>query len=305
MNRRVLWKLSVKTSGQTEETVAEILAARFGQLASIYSDIESGETTVSIYLQTKPAWSKPARSRLAAALSDFQGPGLTPASPEITLTRLRPENWAESWKRHFKPLEIGRKLLIQPSWTRRRSKPGQATVVLDPGMSFGTGQHPTTSFCLRELARLRKPDQEQSFLDLGTGSGILAICAAKLGYEPVHALDLDPDSITVARANARLNKVSHRISFERQDLSVMPGHSRSQYSVVCANLISNLLLAQREKILARLRRGGFLVVAGILKLEFSQVRAAYEEAGLRLVRSCVDREWRSGCFGWRIFDLKT
>src|SRR5439155_618396 len=82
-------------------------------------------------------------------------------------------------------------LLIKPSWSRRRARRGQAVVILDPGLSFGTGQHPTTVFCLRELARLRKPGERQAFLDIGTGSGILAVAAAKLGYSPVCASEFD------------------------------------------------------------------------------------------------------------------
>ena len=122
----------------------------------------------------------------------------------------------------------------------------------------------------------RRPGEAQSCLDVGTGSGILAIAAAKLGYGPVDALDCDPESIRVARANARRNGVSARIRFLRQDLTRLPRRSARKYSVVCANLVSSLLLAERERILARLRADGVLVVAGILKTEFAQVQTAFD-----------------------------
>jgi ribosomal protein L11 methyltransferase len=297
MNHRVLWKLCVANSQEAQEPVAELLEARFGEPASIYTDLAKGETTVTAYLHTRPDWSKAARARLSQALKEIERDlNSSVARSKLTLTRLRSEDWAESWKRHFKPLEIGTRLLIKPSWSRRRAKRGQVTVVLDPGLSFGTGQHPTTSFCLRELARHRRADRAQSLLDIGTGSGILAISAAKLGYQPVNAIDLDRDAIRVACANARLNEVFAKIRFQRQDLTRLTGHSLTKYSVICANVTSGLLLIQRQRILGQLQKGGILILAGILKTEFDRVQAEYQAAGLRLVGSRTEREWRSGSF---------
>ena len=172
-------------------------------------------------------------------------------------------------------------------------------VVLDPGLSFGTGRHPTTAFCLRQLVARRRWGEAQSFLDVGTGSGILAIAAARLGYRPVDALDCDPESIRIARANGHRNGVSARIRFLRQDLAMLPRRNVRKYSVVCANLVSSLLVAERERILARLHAEGTLIVAGILKTEYEQVRNAFEGAGLRLTVSRTQNEWRSGAFAWR------
>jgi ribosomal protein L11 methyltransferase len=169
-------------------------------------------------------------------------------------------------------------------------------VVLDPGLSFGTGQHPTTAFCLEQLVARRSSKERQSLLDLGTGSGILAIAAAKLGYKPISALDFDAEAVRVARVNARRNRVADRIRFSRRDLTRMPRRAGRTYAVVCANLLADLLLAERERILARLQPVGLLVLAGILKTEFAAVQAAYEAAGLRLVASRAEKEWRSGGF---------
>jgi ribosomal protein L11 methyltransferase len=189
-------------------------------------------------------------------------------------------------------------LLIKPSWSRRRPRKGQSVVVLDPGLSFGTGQHPTTGFCLRQLAARRKPAARQSFLDIGTGSGILAIAAAKLGYEPVEAFDFDAEAVRIARENAAKNQVSAGIRLRRQDVTKLPLRSAGKYSVICANLIANLLLSERGRLLARLPEDGVLVLAGILKTEFRQVQRAFESAGLRLVASRTEHEWRSGAFIW-------
>ena len=176
----------------------------------------------------------------------------------MLLRKLRRENWAESWKRHFKPMEIGGALLIKPGWSRRRARPGQRVVRLDPGLSFGTGHHATTSFCLEQLAACRRPGAGQSFLDIGTGSGILAIAAAKLGYFPVQAFDSDP-AVHPGQPRQRPKKPRQdRVRPRRQDLARLPVRSRRRWDVICANLTADLLAGQAGKIRARLKPGGQL-----------------------------------------------
>jgi ribosomal protein L11 methyltransferase len=188
--------------------------------------------------------------------------------------------------------------LIKPGWSKRRPRRNQAVVVLDPGLSFGTGQHPTTAFCLGEIVK-RCSRAGQSFLDLGTGSGILAIAAAKLGCSPVRALDFDPEAVRVARANTRINRVRQKLKITRGDVGKLPVHRRRRYDLVCANLTSNLLIAERRRIMAQLNRGGTLVLAGVLKAEFTRVQKAFEGLGLKLVSSRAEKEWRSGSFDFR------
>jgi len=292
MKRGPLWKISTLTTPPNEESVAELLSTYLGQPASSYTDLKTCKSTVTVYLRTKPSLTKSADKALVAALKRLP----EPSRVKLRITRLREQDWANSWRRHFKPLEIGKSLLIRPGWSRRRPKSGQAVVTLDPGMTFGTGQHPTTAFCLSELVRLRDPNRKQSVLDVGTGSGILSICAAKLGYGPVHGLDVDSLSVKIARANARQNGVGATIQFACQDFSRKPRRSAKPYSVVCANLIANLLLSETDRLLGNVADGGQLVVAGILKEEFSTIRAAFTKAGLRLDRSKAQGEWRSASF---------
>src|SRR5262249_3273167 len=143
------------------------------------------------------------------------------------------EDWAESWKRHFRPVEIGSRLLLKPSWSRRRPRKNQVLLVLDPGLSFGTGQHPTTRFCLEQLVAFAS--RNRSFLDLGTGSGILVIAAKKLGYRRVTAIDSDPDAVRIARANAKRNRLEEKLRLVHQDLTRLPVGWR-KHDLVCANL---------------------------------------------------------------------
>jgi ribosomal protein L11 methyltransferase len=265
---------------------------------------------------------------MRAGLREIKSCGLDIGPGGVRVQSVRREDWAESWKRHFKPIDIGKALLLKPSWSKRQPRAGQAVAILDPGLSFGTGQHPTTEFCLRELVRCqtnpergRSPSaarewkgstpkfrrstedrpaatrgRSRSFLDIGTGSGILAIAAVKLGYTPVHAFDFDPQCLLVARANARLNRVQHKLQLTHADLTKLRRRAARRYDVVCANLLANLLIAERDRILARVKPHGILVLAGILKNEFAEVQCAYGKAGWCLVRSKAQKEWRSGAF---------
>jgi ribosomal protein L11 methyltransferase len=286
----------VSTTAEAEDAVFETLARIFNCPASTHTDFRNGRTTVSVFTEAEPIALLKRRFQLKQSLAQLKTFGLAIGPGRIRVEEIRRENWAESWRRHFKPLEMGDALLVKPSWIRRRAKPGQAVVVLDPGLSFGTGQHPTTSFCLRELVRRRKPEARQALLDIGTGSGILAIAAVKLGYAPVHAFDLDPESVRVARANARVNRVQGKLRITRLDLTKLPLAAAKRYDLVGANLISTLLIAERKRIVARVKPGGALVVAGILHTEFGLVRAAFEPLGLRLVASKREQEWASGTF---------
>jgi ribosomal protein L11 methyltransferase len=294
-----LWKVTVSTTPEAEDAIAELLASTFGKAAGSYCNVETGATIVSLYFEVRTAWSPDTQQQLSAGLKRIKACGLEIGPGTVSMRRVRREDWAESWKRHFKPLQIGAALLIRPSWSHHKAHKGQKVVVLDPGLSFGTGQHPTTHFCLKELVSRRKPGQKQSMLDLGTGSGILAIAAARLGYSPVHALEFDPDALRIARENARRNNVSQKLIFAQRDVAKLPPATPIKYSLICANLVSSLLFSERRKLVARLAPGGAIVLAGILKTEFPSVEQAYREAGLRMVKSQAQGEWRSGSFTWR------
>jgi len=298
-----LWKVSVATTLEAEEAVSEILGGLFNRAASSYFDLEKKTCRVTVFISEKI---QPAiLQKLRAGLKAIKSCGLETGSGKISTRKVRPEDWAESWKRHFKPIEIGRTLLIKPDWSKKRPQPNQAMVILNPGLSFGTGQHPTTLFCLEEIARnmdlaLGKravaisSKNPLSFLDIGTGSGILAISAAKLGYHPVCAIDFDSEAVRAARTNARANGV--KIKLSRGDVTKLPAKPKKRFNLICANLISGLLVNERKRIVAHLNSGGVLVLAGILKSEFLEVQSSFEKAGLKLIRAKSKKEWRSGSF---------
>ena len=323
MKHKALWRISITTSAEAEDAVAETLGAILNCAISSCFHVKTNASTVSAFCEQKPV--AEVREKILAALKWIKDCGLKIGPAKISIASVRREDWAESWKRHFRPIEIrdtprraGRcerlssqkpsgarvsrpsrttkSLLIKPSWSRRKPRQGQIVIVLDPGLGFGTGQHPTTAFCLHELARGGTFAARRSFLDIGTGSGILAIAAAKLGFSPVRAFDCDPEAVQVARANARANGVHKKLRITRGDVAKLPIHGAKQYDWVCANLISPLLLTKRRRLAAQVKCGGTLVLAGMLKSEFSQVQKAFAGLGLKLAVVKTEDQWCSGSF---------
>jgi ribosomal protein L11 methyltransferase len=177
-----------------------------------------------------------------------------------------PDDWAERWKRFHRPVLIGGRIYVRPPWEEPAVRPGVTEIVIDPGQAFGTGTHPTTALCLELMLDL-KP--RGSFADLGCGSGVLAIAAAKLGYEPITAIDAERQAVEATRVNARENAVRlERI--ERGDLRNAPA---PEADVVAANLMRPLLLRVAELWEGRPPRT--LIVSGLLDHEADEVAAAF------------------------------
>ncbi len=293
-----LLKISVYTLLEAEEAVSALVERVFGQTPVLYTDDETLITQISVYCAKPSAWTPARRQKIVAGLAGLRAHGLAVGRTRISTQKLKEQDWAESWKRHFKPLEIGDALLVKPSWSRRQPRAGQALIVLDPGLSFGTGQHPTTRFCLEQVVACRSLEEPKSMLDAGTGSGILAIAAAKLGYGRIHAFDFDPVAIRVARENAVRNGVEKQIRFSQKDLTRMAVQAPERFDLVCANLLDDLLVREVVRLSNRVKRGGRLVVAGILTRQFAKVRKAFEKEGLKLLMEKTDNIWQSGVFAW-------
>jgi len=292
---KALYRVSVLTTAEAEDAVCELVTSVLGIAAVTYFDLKNQTSLVSIFIEQDKFSPAGARREIVGGLKRIKNLGLNTGTGKIEIRKVRREDWAVSWKRHFKPI-VFPSLLVKPSWSKKRPAANQAVVVLDPGLSFGTGQHPTTSFCLHQIAQCLKSGTAQSFLDIGTGSGILAIAAVKLGYRPVHAFDFDPESVRVAGENARINHVTGRLNLTRGDVTKLPMRAARKFDLVCANLISNLLIAERRRIVNQIEPAGRLVLAGILTTEFGEVERAFADEGMKLQSSRVENEWRSGAF---------
>jgi ribosomal protein L11 methyltransferase len=289
-----LCEVTVVTSGEAEDAAAELLQRIFKETASIYSNRDKEVSAVTVYVDRPLKDLRALESKLRAGFDEIEMYGIDTAPGQIIIAKVKREDWSESWKKYFKTIRIGRKLLIKPSWSKEKIAKGQAVVELDPGLSFGTGQHPTTSYCLRQIVEAMRPGA--SLLDIGCGSGILAISAAKLGYAPVEAFDFDPVAVRIAQANMRRNRVDRKIKCARKDLTKLPAKASQKFDVISANLISDLLIDESDRILNRLAPNGRLIVAGILATQFRDVQTAYASRGLKLLDTKTEREWQSGLF---------
>jgi ribosomal protein L11 methyltransferase len=196
------------------------------------------------------------------------------------------QDWGEAWKKGLGPISVGR-VFVRPSWVSVAPPEGAAEVVLDPGMAFGTGSHPSTALCLSALSDLLAGRSGASVLDVGTGSGLLAIAARKLGAGRVRGNDTDAVAVEVARENAARNGVEVELSAE--PLACIDG----QYDLIVANILANTLVELAPDVAAHLAPGGVAVVSGILGPQEGEVRAAYAAAGLAPdpAQDRCDQEW--------------
>jgi ribosomal protein L11 methyltransferase len=219
----------------------------------------------------------------------------------------REEEWAEAWKRFFGVERVGRRLVVCPTWIDYAPRAEEVVIRLDPGMAFGTGQHPTTRLCLEALESRLRPGQEVPgraragprlgapvwVLDVGTGSGILAIAAALLGAARVIALDVDPVAVGVARQNVLLNGVEGRVQVVEGSLAVsgpLPSAEAPRFDVVLANVTSVGITEMAPALARALAPGGTLIASGIGDASVAVCRDALERAGL----SVLDEAHRDG-----------
>jgi ribosomal protein L11 methyltransferase len=178
--------------------------------------------------------------------------------------------WATMWQERFAPLPIGRCLLVVPPWQREHAA-DRIELVIQPGQGFGTGHHPSTSGTLEAIEQLCGNRRIGHALDVGTGSGILAIAMAKLGVAAVTALDTDPAAVANAKENVRLNRAAAKIHVSTTPLSSVHG----RFSLITANILSSTLIGMAPDLKARLRHRGYLVLSGILRREAAAVARAY------------------------------
>ena len=239
----------------------------------------------------------PARDRAAArraadevstALGHLQAFGLRPIG-ELRTRLVEEADWADAWKAHFPVMRIGRRLVIRPTWRRHRAAPDDVVLNLDPGMAFGTGLHPTTRLCLVAIELLADDGRLEGaqLLDVGCGSGILAIAALKLGAAAALGVDTDPIAIEATLANARRNRLGRRLRAREGSLP----SGRPPGDVVLANLIAGVLVPLAPALYAELRPGGTLLASGIFVDRETDVSAAFEAAGLAVAGRSAEGDW--------------
>ncbi|MCI6376891.1 MAG: 50S ribosomal protein L11 methyltransferase [Clostridiales bacterium] len=196
------------------------------------------------------------------------------------------EDWSENWKKYYKPFRIGSRLVVKPTWEPYAAKPGDLVIELDPGMAFGTGTHETTNMCMQLLEKHLQDGMR--VMDVGTGSGILAIAAAKLGAKDVLAIDIDPDAVKVARENVALNAVDGHVRVVVGDLckgETMP------CELAVANIVADAICMLAGPLTRHLQRNGLLICSGIIREREQDVLLAAEKAGYAVYDRIEKGEW--------------
>ena len=294
-------ELAVEADVEAVEAVSEILGRAAPGGTSVEPAFELVDEGLGARLDpSRPAIVRaylPARDRAAAeraaadvaeALGHLQAFGLRPIG-EMRTRIVEEADWADAWKAYFPVMRIGRRLVIRPTWRRHRRAPEDVVLALDPGMAFGTGLHPTTRLCLAGVEALadRGILAGARVLDVGCGSGILAIAALKLGAASALGLDTDPIAIEATTANARRNALVRRLKARGGSLP----SGEPAFDVVLANLIAGLLVPLADDLYTELRPGGHLLASGIFIDREGDVRDAFEAAGLEVTGRTSEGDW--------------
>ena len=257
-----------------------------------YEDRESGAMYLTAYSET-PEGAAELKRRIEESMPFWEDAGAI--FSDVEEFELAREEWSEVWKKYFHIIHIADNLVIRPSWLEYTPQAGQAVVNIDPGMSFGTGQHATTAYCLKVLAREAGNPAYDRILDAGCGSGILAIAAKLLGYKEVVAYDYDPDCIPVTLENMQCNGLTEK------DIDVFVGDATAystekSFDFACVNILSPILCAHAPRIISWVRPDGLLALAGILSQDFDNLSKTFEAAGAVELERFTEKEWTSGLF---------
>ena len=285
-----------KADAEQAEAVATMIAEG-GIYIEDYSDIEKQvaeiahvdlieqelldkpRDTVIIHMYLEPS-AQPAET-LALIEARMEGAGIPYT---VELEKVEQEDWQNGWRKYYHPMEIGRHLAVVPSWQEYETD--RVKLILDPGLAFGTGGHETTSLCLEALDQLVRGGER--VLDIGTGSGILAIAALKLGAAQAEGVDIDPVAVRTAGENAALNGVADRLTVLVGDLS---DKASGQYQIITANIVANAIMALAPAVPGLMAEGGVFIASGIIDTRKEEVIAALQAAGLKVQEVKEKRGW--------------
>ena len=267
------------------------------------NDIPEGHAVIKGYF-TEGIDTDALTAELVPSIEQLREFGIDPGQFEISVKLVDEEDWANAWKQYFKPIKVSNSLTIKPTWEHYEAAPGEKIIELDPGMAFGTGTHPTTALCLRTLESVIKGDEE--IIDVGTGSGILAIGAIKLGARRVLALDLDPVAVSSATENVQLNGLSDLIEVKESDLLGLLGgkvvfaanESDAQNTsvtlpvdLVVANILAEIILLFIDDVYEALKPNGIYIASGVYKNKEADVEEGLIRSGFINIEKHRDEDW--------------
>lgn len=205
---------------------------------------------------------------------------------KIECREIHEEDWATSWKEFFHPIKVGERVVIKPSWEEYTKAPDEIVIELDPGMAFGTGTHHTTTMCVRCIEELVKKDD--IVFDVGTGSGVLAVIAAKLGAKKVTAVDFDNVAVRVAKENVGFNHVEDKVEVAQSDLMA---NITGEADVIIANIIADIIIRMLPSIPGKLKDNGYFIASGIIAERIADVTKAVSENNMMIERVREEGGW--------------
>ncbi|MEW5718790.1 MAG: 50S ribosomal protein L11 methyltransferase [Chloroflexota bacterium] len=282
----------IELSVQTDAEGAEAAAALLNEM------VETGAAIEQTIIPEAGEKFDPARAyRVRAFFSPEQREQLQRVQESLWhLAQLRPlseprvrelaeEDWAEAWKKYYTILHIGKHLVIKPSWLEYAPRADDIVVELDPGMAFGTGLHPTTRLCMLALEQYQTGAPR--VLDVGAGSGILAITSAKLGAREILARDTDPVAVETATRNVAINRAENIVRVERGSLDA----SCNQFDLICINILAEVIVELASALAAALRPGGIVIASGILDFKADDVADALNRVGIEIIEKKQEEDW--------------
>lgn len=284
-----LWEIAVLADGEAAEAVSEVMqryapggVAVETTLIRGESDREYGtpETRVKCYLPVDDG-----QARLDALLDALWRLRLILPMPEPEVREMAEADWATAWQQDYHTLRLGRRLVIVPNWEDYAPQPDDLMVRLEPGMAFGTGLHPTTRLCAQALEDLVRPGDR--VLDVGTGSGILAVAAVRLGAAEVLGTEIDPVAVVAARENVVRNGVADRVRV----IEAASPAGLGRWDIVVANILPHVLLDMAEALAGSVAPGGVLVLSGILDTRVAEVVEGFAAHGLTLTDTLAEQDW--------------
>ncbi|MFC1672706.1 50S ribosomal protein L11 methyltransferase [Pseudomonadota bacterium] len=285
-----LWRISIEITDEHVPAFEEVLEPFVESLMWTVDEDVRGYQRMEGFTTLAPD-----RARLEAALA-ATAQGLGADVPELTLEELEQRDWVEENLKDFPPIDEGR-FFIYASHIDERPLPGRIPMRIDPGAAFGTGTHATTSGCLHAITQLGNKRSFKKPLDVGTGSGILAIAMAKMWRIPIEGTDIDPVAVRVAKQNARLNEVERLLDF-RAGPGFAPIAADARYDLIVANILARPLTVIAPDLGRHLVRGGYAVLSGLLERDERFVTAAYLAQGLKLEKRYMRGD------GWMTLVLK-
>jgi ribosomal protein L11 methyltransferase len=277
-------RINIEANSETEDIISGLLI-EMGSGGVQAEDIKPDKVRLSAYFPLDDTIGDQV-FKLRKLLDNMRELNPDFGDPQILLESLDESDWKESWKSFFKPLPVGERIIIHPSWEKADFSARDVRIQIDPGMAFGTGSHSTTVLSLQLLERAIKGGEK--VVDVGTGSGILAIASVKLGAKSVLAIDVDMKSVEIAKENSRKNGVSDKIDVICGDLVTV---IKGKFDVMVSNILTKILLPMIPYVRAYLNPGGYLILSGIMESEAYEIDSSLKNEGFIILETPLHEEW--------------